>query len=429
MAELERLKKLLGGPEFEWIVQKLRKKLERGEECQGTLRLTDPSPAQREALSRLLGRKPSTANPLSFELSQLEQILQAAGLATDWKDAVESLSGSWINRVEEKARVQSNWEAIFDLPEASRRDLSLESWLKQIQKSGLLKKLSKNDLTQARELLTLAARVLQSLPQNGISLSQLSAQLTGNSHALDEGSPLSTLVLKGIPASELPPSERASETRRNLWDSQGVVMDDVSAPVLVLNLRALDHSLTGRILNLSAEAGEPVRLTLRQLLKHPPSFSRSTLGGCVFVCENPSLVSTMADRLGPKCAPMICLDGQPKTTAHVLLRLLKNEIGFPEGSGGVQIYYHGDYDWDGLKIGNLMVRSHGVKSWRYSASHYLSHLKTLDQRVAPMTRLTGTPVEALWDHELGSAMCQAGRFVHEESVLDELMEDLDCGAK
>ena len=41
---------------------------------------------------------------------------------------------------------------------------------------------------------------------------------------------------------------------------------------------------------------------------------------CVFVCENPSVVEAAADRIGDRCAPLICTFGRPSLAA---LRLLK----------------------------------------------------------------------------------------------------------
>jgi hypothetical protein len=38
--------------------------------------------------------------------------------------------------------------------------------------------------------------------------------------------------------------------------------------------------------------------------------------------------------------------------------------------------------------------------------------------------LTGSPVAASWDVELMPAMMRAGRAIHEEQVLDELLSDL-----
>ena len=66
LMDLDRLKATLGKPEFHWIVDRLRLKLQRGEPLEGSIRLRHPTPAQRDALSRLLGKIPSAAGALSL---------------------------------------------------------------------------------------------------------------------------------------------------------------------------------------------------------------------------------------------------------------------------------------------------------------------------------------------------------------------------
>ena len=66
-----------------------------------------------------------------------------------------------------------------------------------------------------------------------------------------------------------------------------------------------------------------------------------------------------------------------------------------------------------------MIGDFGASAWRFSASDY------------EMTRggrnLTGRPASARWDSALSSAMKGAGRAVHEEQVLDDLLSDLSQG--
>lgn len=49
-------------------------------------------------------------------------------------------------------------------------------------------------------------------------------------------------------------------------------------------------------LNLTRSSGEPAYLTVRQLVRNPPSWDY--LGRQVFVCENPAVVAVAADELG-----------------------------------------------------------------------------------------------------------------------------------
>ena len=65
-------------------------------------------------------------------------------------------------------------------------------------------------------------------PHDNLFLATLAARLTGDSHALDRGKPLSNLVLRAS----------GNPDRRTAWSDLGVVIDDLSAPALCLNLPA-----------------------------------------------------------------------------------------------------------------------------------------------------------------------------------------------
>jgi uncharacterized protein (TIGR02679 family) len=81
--------------------------------------------------------------------------------------------------------------------------------------------------------------------------------------------------------------------------------------------------------------------------------------------------------------------------------------------------YHGDFDWGGVRIGNVVFRRHGALPWRYETADYLAAPKG--------TPLAGAAVEASWDGALATAMREDGRAVHEEGVVEGLLEDLGRG--
>jgi len=128
----------------------------------------------------------------------------------------------------------------------------------------------------------------------------------------------------------------------------------------------------------------------------------------VFVCENPVVVAA-ADWLGAGCLPLVCTSGQPGGAVPHLLRRLT--------SAGAALHYHGDFDWGGLRIGNVVFARVPAAPWRF---------RTADYRDAAHhgRDLTGTPVVAAWDGGLGAAMSETGVAVEEEHVIDDLLTDL-----
>lgn len=404
--DLERLRSTLGKPGLAWLVERLRARLERGGELTGTVTLRSPSPDERRAVDALLGRPPSRGATVTVRLATIEEILRGGGLAPDLSTAVEAVTGPIENRAAREQEREAAWRRMWDdaRAQAPERDRVL-AWLDDVDASGLLARLTGKDPQIARPLLEQALETVLRLPVSGQTLPELAASITGDSHALDSGKPLATLVLQAVSA-WTGRSIQDAASRREAWAEVGVFTDDLSLSVLTLNLPGDAETLTGRTLRLHAKAGEPCRLTLRSLLREPPAWPSDA--GTVYVCENPAVVAAAADRLGPRSAPLVCVEGQPNTAARRLLE------GLTEA--GWALRYHGDFDWGGIRIANLVMDRHGAKPWRFDASTY--------RATTGGTPLTGEPVEASWDPDLASAMRAEGRAVHEEQVLEELLGDL-----
>ena len=133
-----------------------------------------------------------------------------------------------------------------------------------------------------------------------------------------------------------------------------MLVNELARPALLLNL-PMEGGGT-----FAGEAGEPAYATLRRLLRSPPRLA--VAGRTVYVCENPNLVAIAADRLGLRCAPLVCADGMPAAAQRTLLPQL--------AEAGANLAYHGDFDWPGLRIANLVMRSFGARPWRFGAEDY-----------------------------------------------------------
>ncbi len=407
--DLVRLRQTLGVPALDWLIRRLRARMERGEPLEGSVSLGGASPEQRDAVARLFGRKPTRASGLTVDLKKLADVLARAEMCDSLAEAVVAISGPVDNRVEEQARRGRQWSEVYrDAERRLSRRPDLLPWLAELRGTGLLVRLCGQDLEQAGTLLRQAAGIVARFPMQGTALAELAAEAAGDSHALDPGQPLGTLVLRAAALLTGVGRTDDAQARRDAWAGVGVLCDELSGPVLTLNLTADADSLTGRALQLHAEHGEPYRLSTRQLLRHPPSFEGIVTGRTVFLCENVNVLAAAANRLGPRAAPLVCTDGQPKTAARLLLSAL--------AAAGARLVYHGDFDWPGLGIANLIHQRHGASAWRMSVDDY---------RAAPDgAPLKGKPVAACWAPQLEPAMIARGRCVHEEQVLDALLPDL-----
>ena len=408
--DAEQVRRLLGGEDLRRLIERMRKRMSRGERLAGKIQLQNATPPERSAIDRLLGRLPTQGDMLTIDLDKLAAILAHAKLCGRLEDAVTALVGPVVDErtlALSRAGLWDNlWRKALGRVEGK---LAVARWIEQLQATGLLKRLAFDDPHSAEAMLESAISIVQETPYSGIPLAELAASKTGNSHALDRGQSLAALVIRFSRHVDDLARWKTAPQRRDAWETLGVLCDEVSAPVLVLNLRADSQSLTGQALNLHAESGEPYRVSVRQLRRHPPVFDPAICGPEVFVCENPTVVDVAANRLGSSCKPLVCVDGQPKTASHLLLAALTQS--------GIAIRYHGDFDWEGIKMANQFMRRHRAESWRFNAPDYAA--------ASPKDyALKGKPVPAEWDDELSKLMSLVGRCVHEENVLGTLMADL-----
>lgn len=131
------------------------------------------------------------------------------------------------------------------------------------------------------------------------------------------------------------------------------------------------------------------------------------------MCENPTVVSAAADRGIPRDIGLICGEGWPSVAAHALLRLT--------AQSEIELLYHGDFDWHGLRIAESVLGQYGAKPWRMRADEYLRAASTY-----PKARdLEGDPHSASWDADLAPAMSTTKKVIEEEGVvLNQLLDDL-----
>ncbi|MDZ7852992.1 MAG: TIGR02679 family protein [Halomonas sp.] len=405
-----RLQRLLGGPELVRLRQKLARKLLR--DGGGRLSLSRVSDAERAAVERLIGRSPRQGKSLSVDLEALSHALLRAGVAENLRAALEALDGPLVD---ERARSEEERRRWAELIVAYRRRadaLGLEEWLEALQAGGLLKRLAARSELQGRALLEQALGVLERLPVQGLSLSALAAECLGDAHGLDAGRPVAALVRRALARHWQGGVARVDPDERSIWAHAGVLMGgDVTSAVLTLRLSVHPGRPLDEALSRYCHQAEPTWLTLRQLLRHPPAWDCA--GRDVFVCENPAVLAEAAERLGVDAAPLIATWGRPGAAVLTLLEQLE--------AAGAVLHYHGDFDWAGISIANALLERFAMRPWRMGAGDLMEYAN-LDGKP-----LAGRPIEARWDPRLRCILEARGRAVHEEQLMDFLLDDLRGG--
>ncbi|MFB6613171.1 TIGR02679 family protein [Streptomyces sp. NPDC056367] len=399
-----RLRRLLGDPGLTWLVDRVRRRLEREQPLTGPVSLSAPIEAQRAAAERLLGRSPGSGRSLTVRLDDVDAVLRRSGVSPDGlAAAVTALTGQVVPLATVKEAEAQAWQEAYAPLDALAEEIpSLVPWVVRTRGDGLIRRLVGTPAA-AHTLLGEVATVLRALPADPPgSLPAFAARVLGAAHALDDGTPQATVTLAGIRALTGFPDGTGAEWRREAWASAGLLRDELSSTVLTLNLRGTPA------LDWAADAGEPCVLTLRQLIRNPRAISARV----VRICENPTVLAAAADTHGADSAPLVCLQGQPSAAAITLLRHLHQ--------GGTTLHYHGDFDWGGLRIASALLRRVPWLPWRYTAADYRAAART--HPGGPP--LTGRPAEAPWDPGLPDVLGELGVRIEEEVVLDVLLSDL-----
>ena len=398
---------MLGSPELAWLVARIRAKLERGERLDGTVTLVGASPAQRRAVSRLLGRNPGRASSLSVPLPEVATELFRAAAAPDLRSAVVALGGPVRDLAAERATDVARFgEALRPMQASSLAGLSwYQDWLDAIRRDGTVTRLIRQGHAG---VLTQAAAVLEQLPdtagRSNAVLPALAAEVTGDERALT-GGPLPALVLHALAIREGVPVPASTAAADALWAAAGLVADDLASQVLVLNVRSGGEPV-GRWLSEAAEAGEPFRLTLRQLVRAPVL----PWAIDIFVCASAALVRAAADELGPLCPALVCTEGEQSVACA---RLLQAAAG-----SGSAVHWHADFSWAGLRSTATAMDRLQARPWRMTAADYQAALE------AGHAALRGRAEPSEWDPRLAELMQRTGRSVTERMLLPGLLSDL-----
>jgi uncharacterized protein (TIGR02679 family) len=416
----EAIRSLLGGPRHARILDRARISLERTDgQPTGSISLVGLDADELGALAGLISAKRTPAEGGRLALARLDGALRASRLGCGIRDAVEALGGPvTLRRAERMAAIESRdavWTEAFGDPLVAA-DPALEFWLGDLRRTGLVRRLAGPSRSE-EELLQTAIRVLRRLDEPR-SLERLAAAVTGDAHALDDGTSLATLVLKAVAARTGLRFATDAESRRELWAAAGVAVDDLASVVLVAGLRLSSTDPLARAISGFAESGQPARLTLRMIAQLVDMAALRTEARTVYVCENPSVVRAAVEAIPDLRAPLVAVEGQPTTAARLLLRTLSEQ--------GVTLLYHGDFDWPGLRIARLLIERVGARPWRFRAEDYRAAIGRSDAVLRP---LAGDRAASPWDPGLALTMDERRLAVFEEHTIELLIEDLSTASR
>ena len=173
------------------------------------------------------------------------------------------------------------------------------------------------------------------------------------------------------------PATRARQ--RALWETAGVIVDDLASQVLVLNLRGQATACVGDWLSDAAEFGVPFRLTLHQLHPMPavPAADASSSARTPPCCGRGRRA-----RRG-QCAPWSAPKACRRAACHTVLASRRTRRAAALAR---------DFDWAGLRITAAAVTTATApRPWRMTAADYRDALAQgdIDPLAAPRRQPVG----------------------------------------
>ncbi|GAA2510996.1 TIGR02679 family protein [Winogradskya humida] len=375
-----------------------------GRTARGRLTLTGLDADQREALSRLLNRVVGTTH--TADLAHLDQQLRASAAGTGLLDVVEAVIGPIPDR---RAEASAERERRASFREGANTavlaaGLNGHEWVPE-----WLARVGRHGLTAVNQATTTLGLTIGAHARTW-SRGELAQTVTGTAHGLDDDTPLTRLVLRGLALAltATPDIPATAPERRALWDAAGVAGDTIATTVLTCGLRP--HNVPW--LHERADLGAETHLTLREIRRLAPLHLPPQT---IYVCENPRIIEAALDN--GIDAPMVCTMGNPTTVTLALLDAITT-------SEGVQLAYHGDFDWPGLTIANRILTRYPAHPWQFTAPHYRAAVEQAASNRTPRQPLTGRPAASPWDPALAEAMTDLSISIHEEALIESLLPDL-----
>ena len=392
----------LASPVLAPFWEQVRISLERNtSEWRGRMALPALDPKSRPALETLAGGPYNK----TISLKKVEEKLQGLDFAADLPSALNILGYpiSTAPQAKRDAREQAKHarqaaqEQAMQWPEHWASD-----WVISVRRAGLLANMNPEEAVGFVNSVRLVLDALGEEWEDRVSRVDLAARVLGSSHALDTGTRMERAVTRALRL------EAEEEDPRSLWELAGAHFDLVSGPALTWNLQPL-HGHPLQDLCAAATALEtPFLLTQLALRKFPITVDPETV---VLAVENPRVLEHATQR--NSATSVVCTNGNPSGAVQLLLRQLLES--------GAEVRYHGDFDAAGLDICSRMFAL-GLTPWRMTSADYQHELAEAERHGVALPTDERAAGNTAWEPSLGEDFNATRLIVHEERLLDRIIE-------
>lgn len=413
----------------------MRRKWESLGRTAGTVKLPHCSEAERRALESLLGRSCS-GSEVTFSLAEFETALgETRFQEISLKELLELyFDMSLVSNREKQAIKKEQQQAFFAqckdsfTSKAQDRDgyLCAAAWIGCAAEKKLygyhtaVAEWNKSPVA-AEKLVCLVGEGLcrvEQLERDGgsVLLAVLAAQISGNPHFLDRGTTGGLLFTQALCYRMNEAFPANANEYAALYDENGIQLDDVSstAAAFGIHLEKADgtlHPAYEGFIN-EKEAYVIMQANLENIYRAYGDRNP------VFVVENEMVFSYLCEqaRMHAPQAALVCTSGQPRKAACRLLDLLVRS--------GMEIYYAGDLDPDGLRIADRLAEEYGsqLQLWHMAEEDYLKAIshEEIDQRgLVKMEKLKHTQLR-----RTAECIAKKRRAGYQERLLSDMATDI-----
>ncbi len=392
----------LADPALTRIWQVLRERLEgRGLRAEGRVVLSGLSREERHAVSALVGR-PVTRATLVLSLADVDATLAERSGIGGLQAVLEHVTGHALDdRAARRAQRAAGREAPFTLARELVGDAPwVEAWLDGVRRSGVLARTADPAAAVRRAVETLAR-----LPTS-IARTELAVAVGGGAHALDDGSTVAALVLRALAARLGEPPPVTTAERRGLWERFGVRVD--------LGVHDLPHPRPprpGRLLGRGPDGARRGRGRPRAPHRLGSAAGRAADAGRRAGVREPARAGGRGGTARRSASLRCARAGSRRSSCWTSCT--------PWPARGCATTATSTGPASRSRTGSS--RRSGWFRGGWGPTQYLAALH------GPRVPLLGTPIEPVWDRELGAAMRHHGVAVHEEAVLDDLLAAVTTG--
>lgn len=428
---------------YQRCMKEFRKKWKSFGKVAGRITLKDTTGEERRAIGGILG-KIFYDKDICFSFAEFEQGLQKTRFApVDMKEVLETYFGEKLctnqGEKEEQEKKKSDFfiglckyflknaggeSAAFLWIQAMLSDKKygyqqlVREYIKDRQQAEVLAKNVGNGLVQ----LECAERTCSEWP-----LAVFAAKISGNPHYFDRGTAPGQLLINAIcywRRAELPVN---THQWRELLYVVGILPDNVSSMVHAYGLRLQTRDGWHPAYDAFCRLKEPYVITMENLRGITGVRSE---GDRVYVVENEMIFSYLLEHAGREKQvgsdksrryrnnnlTLLCTSGQLRSVALELIPLILDS--------GVDIYYSGDIDSDGIGIADRLWQKFGdrIHIWRMSPADYEISVSKENIGNNGLAKLENVSNPLL--QQTAECVKEKRLAAYQENLLEELLRDI-----